>query len=395
LKILVVTPRFAISGVPLAQARFAAALAEAGHTVTFIVGNCDPDLTVPEAPGVHNHVLGAARVLGMAPALYRHFRQSQPDVVFSAEDHLNCVVLAMAAISGSRARISGSSRVTPFDTYSSVPFTKRWWLKQAMRALAWRAQALTCVSQDMVAQYRTLFPRMGHTPVYNIVDYPAARARLAEPLDDPWFADGQAPPIVAAGSLAPWKGFADLIRAMALLDGAAARARLVILGEGPLRSELEALISELGLGARVRLPGRVANPLKWFARARVFALSSHVEGMPNVLVEAMLAGCTPVATDCPTGPAELLADGRYGYLVRPRDPADLARGIQRALAHPIAQEILDEAIAPFEESRVIARHFALLGLQLGTDGVSPNPANPCSRTGDYSMARQASMTDSA
>jgi glycosyltransferase involved in cell wall biosynthesis len=357
-KILVVTPRYAISGVPLAQTRFAAALAERGHDVTFMVGNCDADLTVPAAPGVKTTVLGAPQVRAMIGPLMAYLRREQPEVIFSAEDHLNCIVLAAARLTGSRARISGSSRVTPFDTYSSTPFTKRWVLKQAMRLLAPRAQALTCVSEDMVAQYRTLFPRMGHVCVYNIVDSPAARARMTDPVDDPWLSDGLPPPVIAAGSLAPWKGFADLIRAMPLVP----EARLLILGEGPERTALETLVAELGLQQRVRLPGRVDNPLRYFARAKVSALSSHVEGMPNVLVEAMMCGCTPVATDCPTGPRELLQGGRYGYLARVGDPGSIAEALKQALARPVAPDLLAEAVQPFAQDRVIARHFELLGL---------------------------------
>ncbi|WP_230772515.1 glycosyltransferase [Sphingomonas sp. Leaf4] len=363
LRIAVVTPRYAVSGVPLAQRRFAAALAEAGHRIDLIIGNCDADLSVPPAPGVTIHVLGKPQVRGMVVPLCRYLRRTKPDAVFSAEDHLNTFLLAAAIVTGSRAKISGSSRVTPFDTYSNRPFTKRWVLKWAARAVAWRADALTCVSQDMVGQYRTIFgPATKHVCVYNIVDQPAVRALAAEPVDDPWFRDRSVPLVVAAGTLAPWKGFVDLIDAMAVLRDRGKAARLVILGEGASRGELEALVATRGLAERVRLPGRVANPLKYFAHADVFALSSHVEGMPNVLVEAMLAGCTPVSTDCPTGPGELLQGGRYGYLVPVADPPALADGILAAIDRPIAPAVLAEAVAPFAQDRVIARHFALLGL---------------------------------
>jgi len=161
--------------------------------------------------------------------------------------------------------------------------------------------------------------------------------------------------------LAPWKGFADLIRAMRELSRKR-RARLVILGDGPLRAELEALIVELGLTDVVSLQGYVENPLKFFSRADVFVLSSHVEGLPNVLVEAMMCGCTPVSTDCPTGPREVLQDGKYGYLVPMRDPAAMASAIEQALDNPISKNLLDEAIRPFEEGAVIERHFEVLGL---------------------------------
>ncbi|MDE2595718.1 MAG: glycosyltransferase [Sphingomonadales bacterium] len=379
MKILVVTARYTVTGVPLAQARFAAALAEAGHAVDYMVGLRATGRPMPVIPGVRSIELNSPKTRNMAAALWRYLRRERPDVVFAAEDHLTCVVLAAAVACRSRARISGSSRVPPFDTYSDKVASKRWLLKQAMRALAWRADALTCVSQDMVAQYQAMLPGMGHQCVYNIIDKAASLDRMAEPLDDPWFADGLPPPIVAAGSLAPYKGFADLIHAMALLQARAPQARLVILGEGPLRAELEALVARLGLTDRVRLPGRVANPLRYFSRARVFALSSHFEGMPNVLVEAMMCGCTPVAADCPTGPRELLQDGRFGYLVRKADPAHLADGLCAALARPVAPELLEEAIAPFAQDRVIARHFALLGL---------------ADAAIQSSSRQASITES-
>ncbi len=362
LRIAVVTPRYALSGVPIAQWRFAAALAEQGHGVDLIIGRCDADLTVPEAPGVRIHVLGRARTLGMAVPLWRYLRRARPDVVFSAEDHLNTILLFVAILARSKTKIGGSSRVTPFDTYSNLWFSKKWLLKQLTRAVAWRADALTCVSQDMVAQYRQVFKNARHVCVYNIVDQPAARTHMAEPVDDDWFPDRTRPLLVAAGTLAPWKGFDDPIRAIALVEKAGRDVRLVILGEGPSRHPLEALVVELGLGEQIRLPGRVANPLKYFARADVFILSSHVEGLPNVLVEAMLCGCTPVSTDCPTGPREVLHDGRYGILVRVGDPDDLAAGIVRALDTPVAPDMLRAAVAPFEQQTVIRRHFDLLGL---------------------------------
>ena len=366
-RICVVTPRFTISGVPLAQLRFARALAEAGNTVDLVVGYVPEGSTMPEVPGVHITVLDKPKVRNMVWALADYLRRVKPDVVFAAEDHLVALVLFAAIVSGSRAKISGSSRVTPFDTYSTKPLTKRWLLKQFMRAVAWRADALTCVSEDMVLQYRQVFKNPRHVAVYNIVDDPASRARIAEPVDDPWFVDQDGsrdrPVAVAAGMLAPWKGFEELIDAFALLRDRGRDVRLVILGEGPDRAKLEAQVARLGLTDRIRLPGHTLNPLKFFARADVFVLSSRVEGMPNVLVEAMMCGCTVVATDCPTGPRELLQEGRYGYLVRPRDPAAIADGVEAALDLPIASDLTAEAIRPFHQDAVIDRHFTILGLR--------------------------------
>lgn len=361
MKITVVTPVLSIAGVPLAQIRFARALACRGHEVTLLVGWVDPVFKVPELNGVIVEELGRRQVRKMFAPLCAYLRRTQPEVVFSAEDHLNCIVLLAAMVTGTKAKISGSSRVTPYDTYSDNPLDKRWVLKQLMRLSMWRADALTCVSQDMVAQYRTVFRSPKHVCVYNIVDDEPSRNRMQEAIDDAWFHDADRPLLVAAGRLAPWKGFADLIEAMSL--GPAERgARLLILGDGPLRADLHSQIERLGLEQSVRLMGYVDNPLKYFTHAKVFVLSSLVEGMPNVLVEAMMCGCTPVATDCPTGPRELLDGGRIGYLVKPRSPPALAVGILAALENPVPRDVLTRAILPFAETAVIDRHFRLLGL---------------------------------
>lgn len=361
MKICVVIPRFTIAGVPLAQLRFACALANGGHDVDLMIGHIEPGYAPPEAPGVSVQVVKKRHVRGMFEPLWRYLRTVKPDVVFSAEDHLNSVVLLAAITSRSKAKISGSSRVTPFDTYSSVPFSKRWVLKQLMRAVMWRADALTCVSKDMVEQYRSVFDSPPHVCVYNIVNDHRSRLKIEEPVEHDWLIRKDCPVLVAAGRLAPWKGFSDLIRAVKVLS-VKRRVKLLILGDGPLRSELVALIVELGLEDVVDLLGYVANPLKFFARADAFVLSSHVEGLPNVLVEAMMCGCTPVSTDCPTGPREVLEDGKYGYLVPMRDPVAMAAGIEKALDNPIPRDLLTEAVKPFEEGTVIKRHFEILGL---------------------------------
>ena len=336
-------------------------LASKGHLVDLVIGRISPQYKLPEVAGVNVLILDRPQVRGMLFPLWKYLRTAKPDVVFSAEDHLNAIVLLAAIASGSKAKISGSSRVTPFDTYSNKAFTKRWFLKYMVRAVIWRADALTCVSEDMVAQYREVFDSPPHTCVYNIVDDKHSRLRMQELVSHEWFDNRIGPVILAAGRLAHWKGFVDLICAMKLVPKER-KARLMILGDGPLRNELEALILELDLSQVVSLLGYEENPLKYFVRADVFVLSSHVEGLPNVLVEAMMCGCTPVSTDCPTGPREVLGGGKYGYLVPVRDPVAMAAGIEQALDCPIPKPLLADAVRPFEENAVLRRHFEVLRL---------------------------------
>jgi glycosyltransferase involved in cell wall biosynthesis len=363
MKICVVTPRFTIAGVPLAQLRFSRALFEQGHKVDLIIGYVEPHVQLPEVIGVNVIVLKQKYVRNMLIPIWRYLCSVKPEVVFSAEDHLNVTVLIAAIVSRTRAKISGSSRVTPFDTYSNALFSKRWFLKQLMRMVAWRADALTCVSKDMVLQYQNVFSGLSHVDVYNIVADKLSRQRMLEPVKHEWLSNHDIPILIAAGRLAAWKGFSDLIHAMKDVSNNR-KARLLILGDGPLRDELAHLILTLGLSDVVALLGYVDNPLKYFAHADVFVLSSHVEGLPNVLVEAMMCGCTPVSTDCPTGPREVLQGGKYGYLVPVANPSALAKGIEQALDNPIPISVLNEAVLPFEEHAVIARHFEVLNIPL-------------------------------
>jgi glycosyltransferase involved in cell wall biosynthesis len=359
MKITVVTPLYAIAGVPLAQIRFAKCLSARGHDVELIFGRVVEQYKLPEISGLKVINLNCRNVRGMFVPLLRYMKSAKPDIVFSAEDHLNAIILLAAIVAQSNSYISCSSRVTPFDTYSNKPFSKRWFLKILMRSVMWRANVLTCVSIDMVAQYRRIFNNTKHTCVYNIVADVNFHTRAAESVEHPWFKNRSFPVLIAAGRLAPWKGFADLINAISIVNSFRT-VRLLILGDGPLRNELQSQIKSLNLGDKVQLIGYVDNPLKYFSRSDIFVLSSHVEGLPNVLVEAMMCGCTPVATDCPTGPREVLNGGQYGYLVPPRDSQAMASSILKAIDNRISDELLNQAVRPFQEDVVIARHFDLL-----------------------------------
>lgn len=363
MKIAVITPRYAIAGVPLAQIRFAQALSDFGFEVDLIFGFIDAPYKIPHISNIRVINLGCRKVRSLFFPLLKYLVVNKPAVVFSAEDHLTLIVLLVAIFSLNQAKISGSSRVIPYDAeaYSNKPLTKGWLMKYLMTLVMWRANALTCVSKDMVKLYKEVFSNSPHVCVYNIIVNRLAYSRKQELLDHDWFNNKVCPVIVAAGSLAEPKGFADLINAIFIINQKR-KVRLMILGDGPERAHLESLIALLNLNEFVSLPGFVENPLKYFVSADVFVLSSYAEGMPNVLIEAMMCGCTPVATDCPTGPREVLSDGKYGYLVPMKDPVAMSLGIERALENPIPKNLLIEAVRPFEEKTVLERHFEVLGL---------------------------------
>lgn len=137
--------------------------------------------------------------------------------------------------------------------------------------------------------------------------------------------------ILAVGRLDVQKGHDLLIQAFARSGLPAKGLRLVILGEGPARPFLERLVDELGLSGVVHLAGVVRDPERWMARATVFVLASRYEGFPNALLEAMAMGCPVIATDCESGPREIVRDGVDGLLVPTDSIEELALALRRLL----------------------------------------------------------------
>ncbi|PAX06329.1 glycosyltransferase [Sphingomonas lenta] len=174
--------------------------------------------------------------------------------------------------------------------------------------------------------------------------------------------------IVAVGRLVAAKGFALLIDAYARADPP---LPLVVLGEGPDRARFEAQAAAAGLGERIRFAGFVADPFAVMARAEFLVSASHNEGFPNAIAEAMALGVPVVATDCPSGPAELLgseagapgevAEAPFGLVVRDGDRDGLADAIGR-MADPGLRARLAAAgrrrIEDFRAERIAERYWA-------------------------------------
>jgi glycosyltransferase involved in cell wall biosynthesis len=151
--------------------------------------------------------------------------------------------------------------------------------------------------------------------------------------------------VLAAGRLTPQKGFGFLIKAFARIAPAHPEWRLVICGEGPLRPTLERLVARHHLEGVVALPGPVDPLAAEMDRAALFVLSSRFEGFPLVLLEAMAKGLPVVATDCPTGPAEIVEDGRNGILVPRNNVKALAAGMHHLMSDEQLRRRLGAAAA--------------------------------------------------
>jgi glycosyltransferase involved in cell wall biosynthesis len=301
-------------------------------------------------------------VLGALPGLTRYLRKKRPDAVITAMDYPNVVGIAAKKLAG----LDSPVIATIHNTLSvEVAHSQRRRIREQPRVNQHfypRADALVAVSKGVAEDLeRTLsLPDGKITTIYNPVVPPTLEKQAEQPLNHPWFADGEPPVVLAVGGFKPQKDFATLLRAFAKARKRRPM-RLLILGEGKLRPSITSLAEELDIVADLAMPGFVDNPFQYLARADVFALSSRWEGLPTVVIEALACGCPVVSTDCPSGPAEILENGRYGTLVPVGDPEALAVAILETLATPTDRQRLRERGAMFSVENATRQYLDLIG----------------------------------
>jgi len=306
-----------------------------------------------------------ARVYASPPALAAYLRREKPDVLLSVSIPPN-----LAAALGRRLARTGTRLVLRQSNVVHIPGSSRYagvprrprdrWIPR----LYHDADAFIAVSHGVADNLATLVPGAQRRirVIYNQVVPDDLAARTAEPPGHPWLADGGAPVVLAVGRLVPKKDYPTLLRAFARVR-AHRPLRLVVLGEGPERAPLDSLTRELGIDGDVSFAGHHPNPLSCMARAAVLAQASRFEGMPSALVEALACGCPVVATDCPSGPAEILADGRYGRLVPMGDTAALAEAIATTLDDPPARAHLQRRARDFAMAGALEAYAEVLTVQ--------------------------------
>lgn len=306
----------------------------AGYAVEFVVARARGAFVeeVPDDIGLVD--LGATRILTSLPALVRYLRHRRPDAMLAALSPANCVAVWARRI----ARVGTRLVISEHNTLSMASAQAQNWRKRlmpwVMRPSYRHADAVVAVSggvaDDLAATIGLERNRI--RVVFNPVVTQSLVEQAQAPVDHAWL-DGPESVILGTGRLTRQKDFATLVRAFAELRRHRA-ARLIVLGEGEERRELETLIDEYDLRETVDLPGFVANPYAFMGRAAVFVLSSRWEGFGNALVEAMACGTPVVSTRCPSGPAEILEEGRWGELVPVGDAAALAASMERMLDYP-------------------------------------------------------------
>ena len=310
-------------------------LAEKGFAVDLVLMRPTGPYFEDVPDSVQVIALNTHGIVATLPALMNYLRRRQPSVLLSTLNTCNVAALLARVQLGRRIAVI-VRQSNHFPTYAARSHFRRRLLLAVERAL-WRfADVVVTNSSAVASDLKRIAPRISSRVrvIHNPVVSPDLFARATEPVEHPWLRDGQVPVVLAAGSLSPNKDHAMLLKAFALV-ATERTARLVIIGEGRERDRLSALARELGITDRFDLPGFQRNPFAWMARARVFVLSSVIEGAPNVLVQAIACGTTVVSTDCPGGAREILGDGAWGALTPVGDHVALAAAISEAMDDPM------------------------------------------------------------
>lgn len=257
----------------------------------------------------------------------------------------------MTLITAAGAQRAGVPNVSTIVTNPETGFAPvagrfQWFKRRMLHRLYNRSTQVLAVSdgaRQSAIRFYGIDPARIRTQ-YNGIDLQVIRRSSAgDPGDEWWSRPGQTPGarvvrLVSAGRLNHEKGFHLLIEAVRCLvrEGAGVEYRLALLGEGDHRQRLQRQVQEAGLEDCVRMPGFRVDAAAWYRTADVFVLPSLVEGMPNVLLEAMACGTAVVSSDCPAGPSEILEGGRLGELCAVGDAQALAEALRRVLADPQA-----------------------------------------------------------
>jgi glycosyltransferase involved in cell wall biosynthesis len=367
-RVAVFVPTLACGGVERVMLNLAQGFCERGFEVDIVTHRVEGEFKGHLPRKARLVDLRAGRVLSSLPKLVRYLQRDRPAALLAAMEHSSVAAIWARAIARVPTRIIATEHTNLSEVVKHAPSRKVRLVPFVCRCFLHRADAIVAVSQgvaDDLVQHAPKCRDRIHV-IYNPIITSNILSQAKQGLEHPWFGPGEAPVILGTGRLAQQKDFATLIRAFALVRQQRP-ARLLILGEGDERRRLEELVADLGIEQDVSLPGYEENPYRYMSRAALFVLSSAWEGFGNVVVEALAAGAPVLATDCESGPREILEAVRRGRLVQVGDHDALARAILVSLDEK-PEPVSAAALRVFTIDYVVDEYAALLqAILMGKD----------------------------
>ena len=321
-----------------------------GHPVDLLVSGHDLPYLDRLGDKVELINLRTSHPRRLSQALTLYLQNNLPAVLLSSksEDHRLTLTAKSQVYPPPRVYLRIGTHLSGTRSLRSHNPLRRWLHRRQLQRLCYAADGVICVSEGVAADLVRLTG--SREPFIRVIRNPVVTPELAElakhPVDHPWFAADQPPVIVAIGRLARVKCLDLLLRAVARI-GNHRPSRVVLIGQGREQDSLLELAARLGIADRLQFLGFQNNPYAYMARADLLVLSSEREGSPNVLAEALAVGTPVVATDCPSGPREILAQGRYGRLVPVGDEEAMADAILETLDNPPNADFLKTAMKAY------------------------------------------------
>jgi glycosyltransferase involved in cell wall biosynthesis len=358
-RLALVLPDFGGGGAERVALHLATQWVKAGHEVDLVLMNARGAL-LPLLPDQVRVVdLDATRIRDVPIRLARYLRERRPDGVQVSMWPLTIAGIVAHRLAGARGGLVVSEHSTLSRQYAARSWLTRLFLKLSLRVFYPVADARVAVSaaaaDDLAATGE--IDRASVAVVANPAPAPESRPDRDPAIESMWGGDGAR--ILSVGRLGPEKNHLMLVRALVLLRRTRP-ARLMIVGEGPMRPTILATAAAEGVSDLVVLPGYASDPAPFYASADLFVLGSDFEGYGLVIVEAMHFGLPVVSTDCESGPREILADGEYGELVPCGDEAAFAAAMERALASPAQKDKLTGRARDLSGEESADRYLALM-----------------------------------
>jgi len=305
--------------------------------------------------------LGTEHTYASLPALCRYLRRVRPRALLVAKHRAGVVAVLARYLCRFRGRLVLRLGTTVSAALQGKGRLRRGLWYSSMRLFYRGVDQIVAVSegvrQDVLAITGLAPDRV--VVIRNPVVTSAMQVLAQQDVDHPWLQNDGVPVIMASGRFTRQKDFPTLIRAFAQVHEQMA-CRLLILGRGNEQAQYQQLADQLGVGNAIGFPGFVANSYAYMARAQLFVLSSLWEGSPNVLTEALALGVPVVATDCPSGPREILRDGYFGPLVAMGDVDGLAQAMLTVLRQPPSAEFVRQAASEYHVDVSTAAYLKVL-----------------------------------
>nr|WP_284676620.1 glycosyltransferase [Vibrio sinus] len=321
-------PSLIVGGAEKVFVTLANRFAHEGLCVTLLTQGINNELRQEVNENVTVRSLNVRRSVYALPSLIRFFVTEKPDIFVSGLQMPNVISSLAHFMSCSRAKHIVTEHSNSASQLAEMPGWRRILMIRAIRWSYKRAAKVVAVSKGVKECLVTSYaiPCDQVKVIHNPINLALVRQRSQDSITHPWFTKTDIPVAVAVGRLTPAKNFSMLLDAMVAIHKMRP-LRLVIVGEGALRSSLENKIERLGLSSQVMLLGSQTNPFPYIAQANLLAVSSSREGFSNVIVEALALGTPVVSTNCPSGPAEVLEEGEWGRLTAVDDPNALAEAM--------------------------------------------------------------------